>query len=186
MNCSEFRELGRDDAHLADCAACRAWLEAERRLDSAFAALRSGPMDGAPSAGVESAVLSAFRREAGNGKRRRWMVWAFPAAAAAMVVVGLLWNRAPTPRREVPPVARQQAVAGFIPVHYGAPVRPMETLQVMRVELPRAELVRLGLPIGPEAANGMVKADVLLGEDGLVKGIRFVYGTLELQAKGVR
>jgi hypothetical protein len=39
----------------------------------------------------------------------------------------------------------------------------------------RSELMRLGLPVAPDAASAYIQADVLLGEDGLAKAIRFVY-----------
>ncbi|MBI4902999.1 MAG: hypothetical protein HY820_05145 [Acidobacteria bacterium] len=71
-------------------------------------------------------------------------------------------------------VAREQ-VTDFVPLRYGKPVDAGEPLQVVRIQLPRAELTRLGLPVSPEGGRAMVKADVALGDDGLVKAIRFVY-----------
>lgn len=71
-------------------------------------------------------------------------------------------------------VAREQ-VTDFVPLRYGKAVDPGEPLQVVRIQLPRAELARLGLPVAPEGTRSMVKADVALGDDGLVKAIRFVY-----------
>jgi hypothetical protein len=46
--------------------------------------------------------------------------------------------------------------------------------QVVRIELPRSALERFGLPMNVERANERVKADVLLGEDGMARAIRFV------------
>jgi hypothetical protein len=40
--------------------------------------------------------------------------------------------------------------------------------------LPRSALASLGLPMNVERANERVKADVLLGHDGLARAIRFV------------
>lgn len=45
---------------------------------------------------------------------------------------------------------------------------------LMRVELPRSALATLGLPVNPERADERVKADVLIGDDGLARAIRFV------------
>jgi hypothetical protein len=46
--------------------------------------------------------------------------------------------------------------------------------QLVRVELPRSALVRFGLPMDVERASERVKADVMLGEDGIARAIRFV------------
>lgn len=198
MTCAEVRSRSRDivrqtwlsesenaaaAAHLRHCPQCAAWLEAQRALDARLREIGGECADGSPSQAVESAVMEAFVSRSPTPGRRRRLAWIVPAAAAAMVLIGLLWHR--MPRAEPAAATRQESVSGFIPVRYGAPIRPLETLQVMRVELPRAELLRLGLPVGPDNARGMVRADVLLGEDGLVKGIRFVYGSQELQSRGV-
>ena len=62
----------------------------------------------------------------------------------------------------------------FMPLTYGAALNPNEGGQLVRVELPRSALATLGLPMNVDNANGRVKADVLLGHDGLARAIRFV------------
>jgi hypothetical protein len=46
--------------------------------------------------------------------------------------------------------------------------------QVMRVELPRSALMSFGIPMNMERAGERIKADVLVGNDGLARAIRFV------------
>ena len=46
--------------------------------------------------------------------------------------------------------------------------------QLVRVELPRSALMTFGLPVNTDRANERVKADVLLGSDGIARAIRFV------------
>jgi hypothetical protein len=46
--------------------------------------------------------------------------------------------------------------------------------QVVRVELPGSALIAVGLPIDAVMASEPVKADVVLGYDGLARAIRFV------------
>ena len=46
--------------------------------------------------------------------------------------------------------------------------------QLVRVQLPRSALMRFGLPVNMDRANERVKADVLLGSDGIARAIRFV------------
>jgi hypothetical protein len=68
-----------------------------------------------------------------------------------------------------------ESVTEFIPLVAGAPsATPLESGQLVRVQLPRAALASLGLPLNAERGNEPVKADVLLGNDGLAHAIRFV------------
>ena len=46
--------------------------------------------------------------------------------------------------------------------------------QMVRVELPRSAMATFGLPVNIDRADQRVKADVLLGADGLARAIRFV------------
>jgi hypothetical protein len=67
-------------------------------------------------------------------------------------------------------------VTEFIPLVAGTPsAPPLESGQLVRVQLPRAALASLGLPLNAERGNEPVKADVLLGNDGLARAIRFVH-----------
>lgn len=49
-----------------------------------------------------------------------------------------------------------------------------DSLQLVRVELPRSALLSFGLPMNVERADERVKADVLVGNDGVARAIRFV------------
>lgn len=61
----------------------------------------------------------------------------------------------------------------FLPLTYGG-LSQVDDGQMVRVELPRSALQSLGLPVNVERAGGRVKADVLLGHDGVARAIRFV------------
>jgi len=67
-----------------------------------------------------------------------------------------------------------EIVTEFMPLTYGAALNPGEGGQLVRVELPRSALASLGLPVNEERSDERVKADVLLGHDGLARAIRFV------------
>jgi hypothetical protein len=62
----------------------------------------------------------------------------------------------------------------FIPLTYGAGLSGTDGGHVVRVELPRTALAQFGLPVNAERSAEPVMADVLLGEDGLARAIRFV------------
>jgi len=67
-----------------------------------------------------------------------------------------------------------EVVTRFFPLREGEDLTTMDSLQVVRVELPGSALGEVGLPVDPETANEPVKADVVLGQDGLARAIRFV------------
>ena len=79
------------------------------------------------------------------------------------------------PRPALGTDARPQEVATeFIPLGQGAPYMQAEEGHLVRVELPRSALASFGLPVNAEAPGGRVKADVLMGQDGVARAIRFV------------
>jgi hypothetical protein len=67
-----------------------------------------------------------------------------------------------------------ESLSEFFSLNYGADPRPMESGELIRVQMPRSALVRFGLPVNVEHADMLVKADLLVGEDGLARAIRFV------------
>jgi hypothetical protein len=68
-----------------------------------------------------------------------------------------------------------ESVTEFISLVADAPAgTPLESGQLVRVQVPRAALASLGLPSNIERGNEPIKADVLLGGDGLARAIRFV------------
>lgn len=68
----------------------------------------------------------------------------------------------------------QEVVTDFLPLFHGADPQPLESGQLIRVQMPRSALASFGLPINQERTNVPVKADVLLAEDGSARAIRFV------------
>lgn len=63
----------------------------------------------------------------------------------------------------------------FIPLIHGGDVALPEGGHIMRVELPRSALISFGLPMNMERAHQRVQADVVVGNDGLARAIRFVH-----------
>lgn len=68
----------------------------------------------------------------------------------------------------------KEVVTDFVPVGYGNPLDLQDGGQLIRVELPRYALARFGLPMNMNRVDERVKADVLIGPDGLARAIRFV------------
>lgn len=70
--------------------------------------------------------------------------------------------------------AGQEVATEFIPLTQAGPYTQAEEGHLVRVELPRSALASFGLPVNAEANGGRVKADVLMGQDGIARAIRFV------------
>ncbi len=64
-----------------------------------------------------------------------------------------------------------EIATNFIPL-YDIPMT--EGGQVVRVELPRSALSTFGLPVNAKLADKPIKADVVIGNDGIARAIRFV------------
>ena len=68
----------------------------------------------------------------------------------------------------------EEITTEFLPITYGGNLSQLDDGQLVRVELPRSALQSFGLPVNAERAGERVKADVLLGHDGVARAIRFV------------
>jgi hypothetical protein len=67
-----------------------------------------------------------------------------------------------------------EETTAFIPLTYTGGVASDAGIMIVRVEVPRATLLSLGLPLNLERGNSHVKADLLVGDDGITRAIRFV------------
>jgi hypothetical protein len=72
------------------------------------------------------------------------------------------------------PASSTEIATDFIPLMNRESLAQMDGGQVMRVELPRSALMSFGLPMDMERATERIKADVVVGNDGLARAIRFV------------
>jgi hypothetical protein len=135
---------------------------------------------------VEVRLRAAFRRK----HRRR--VWPYFAAAAAVATVLLIRIPKPqtmeiavvTPSVPVLPVAEKpiavhqkrrpprEIVTEFYPLMEDP--MPFENGELLRVSLPAAAMRSVGVPVSEDRLTEMVQADVLVGQEGLARAIRFV------------
>lgn len=71
-------------------------------------------------------------------------------------------------------VETKELATDFVLVGYGNALDLQDGGQLVRVELPRSALTKFGLPMNMDRADERIKADVLVGTDGLARAIRFV------------
>lgn len=167
--------------------------------DNEIKALAASTKDARAPEWMEGALLAAFRQQAAKPRARTIPYWAFSAVAAAVVAAALLpaWISRATPAPPAPPayVARvpqppaqapaqakkrvvrpashqvlREVATDFIPLSPS----PMENGYMVHVKLPRSALTSFGLPMNEDRAAEKVRADVLMGQDGVVRAIRFV------------
>ena len=122
-------------------------------------------------------------RTVGRARARRVAVLSLAAAAVLAVAGAVTMRRAALGRGDAPPAASQtggaEVATAFFPLDYSG--MPVSNAQLVRLEVPRAALASFGLTSidihdgGSGAAGaGTVQADVLVGEDGVARAVRFI------------
>jgi len=134
---------------------------------------------------IEEHLRAEFRT---RNRRRKMLIWmpGLGVAAAAGIALGLWLHIEKAKPAPVTTVATAQAVAPLAPVgddesdasFYPLPeaeaLPAVENAMVVRVQLPVSSLQLMGVPVSEERADASVEADLLLGEDGLARGVRLV------------
>ena len=163
--------------------------------------LRQAMSDFEAPARVKPLVMAAFRARKRKPAIYRWGAI---AACAALLAAGFYWGwpRTPggpelrvfvpkpppvpviaatherrAPRRRLSRVLRRQPnemATGFFALPFAAPMSAEDAVQVVRVTLPRSAMRSVGLPVNEERLYERVPADVVLGEDGIARAVRFV------------
>jgi len=148
----------------------------ERDLLEGLRALSSDGPRQAP-AYVEDRLLTEFRRRSRLRRARVWISAASVGAVAATIAV-LLWIGPLVPRHAASsadaPAITEETTAGFYPLPDAEALPPVESAMVVRVQMPMASLELIGFPINQDRASDRVEAEVLLGQDGLARGVRLV------------
>ncbi len=164
----------------------------EERVPRLLRELREADEGRGAGAGVETRVMAGFRR-----RRRAARAWTAMKIAAAVVMVAgsaFLWRgltQAPetmTVQAPLPPAppamasakvlsrpARRrlhEVVTQFYPLMDAPP--PFDRGELVRVSLPASALERAGFLVAGAGPDDRVPADVLFGEEGLARAIRFV------------
>jgi hypothetical protein len=155
----EFGEAWRQFAH--EDAARTGSPELERRVIAAWEALQ----------------LSKRRSQQPRPARLIWAVGA--VAGAVLLAVALRSQRATSiPAAPAPgaatPMSQSTPAAHAVMTWAVDPALETETLQLVRVRMPRLALQAVGVVVSGPNTDGLVEVDVVLGEDGLPRDIRRV------------
>jgi hypothetical protein len=79
-----------------------------------------------------------------------------------------------SPRRSSIKRALEEVTTEYLPLTYVAYTDEADGGHVVRVQVPRSALLTLGVPLGAAPSAELVKADVIVGDDGLARAIRLV------------
>ena len=197
--CSDERTRQRAFEHLRACPACERRFKELRCLVVALDQLSAATTEKKAPQEVEDFLRLRFRQWKGDApgrKARKWL-WAAAAATLTAFVLGVSlfiapgWLRVsslPSPQR-VPVVAGTRRTPAptlaesanppgwpedFMPLPYGEDAGPMTEAQVVTVRLSAEDLQDIGLPTDELDRQGYVTAEIVIGEDGIARGIRFV------------
>lgn len=201
MNCDEFKEYlvdftreelsprdrQRMQDHASTCRPCARALEEETALASHLEDLGGFLSDVQPSGRLRESLLESFRkRQPGStrvGSGLSSLTWLAAAALILMAFGGVLYQFSNPARSLQPtPVDRAGAIpdahvySDFIPLGNCVSLDCLDRAQLMRIDLPRSSVQYFGIPSNRFEFEGeRIKADVLVGEDGIARAIRFVY-----------
>jgi hypothetical protein len=154
------------------------WLAAATVVLATGAWLATQPWRGAGdrvSSGTPAVVVPAGPARASTAQ---------PSGAPAAPRSATALRSVPEPRRPIPArrqVARRSTPAGgeddvlrFVTLPSAEDLPVLESGRIVRLELPMAFLPAYGIDVPPEDASRVVEADVLVGQDGQPRAIRFV------------
>jgi hypothetical protein len=72
------------------------------------------------------------------------------------------------------PAAGREVATPFFGLPFSDAALPLDQATIIRVELPRSALELTGLPVDEDRRNQRIRADLVLGADGLARAIRFL------------
>jgi len=149
-------------------------------LSAALAALRDEDESMGASPAVEARLRTEVRTLRAGSHATHGSSHGFTLALAAsltLIVSASAWWLARIETPSMPPeaIVAREVVTDFVPLQYAGV--PSRSTQIVRLEVPRTALSSMGLSSfdAPRPdASPTVLADVMIGEDGLARAVRFV------------
>ena len=148
-------------------------------MSMAFDDLNAAERTLGASPAVEARLREEVRRLAAPRRRMPFAAMAIAAGLILVVAASLVVlpqsHSGSSPVTSVAGVGDEDTLTGFVPLSYHAV--PSESTHIVRLEVSRKALASFGL-LEMDATNppesGTFLADVLIGDDGLARAVRFV------------
>jgi hypothetical protein len=160
------------ERHVLSCPACQQEQTLFQELDRDLGAY--GDLAGRQNEPRTDQLADLPHRMAAPRDRVRAAIGWIPqlaAALAAALLLGVILVHRVAPG--LPNVVMDEA---FVPIPYVQPLDPYESATVMRMDVPVAALIAFGYKLDASDPNAVVKADVLVGEDGRAHAVRVISG----------
>lgn len=146
-------------------------------LATRFAALRNELAGHDTPRCVEKELLQAFGRQFPQAqpwyRKLSLPQWGTAGALGSLTAVALLLALAPHQAVTVgPPLIGVDDGAAFIALESLERINSEPRTRLVQAELPQTALATLGMPVNPQDAGGMVRAEMLLAEDGQPLALR--------------
>jgi hypothetical protein len=199
MNCRHFRttlvELARNQTvaetfkrqaedHAKHCASCADALRDEKALTSLLQTTAMSQTLPSPAVVPETLIKTFRRHDRGSIRPANSPVLILARAAVVLIALTaclLMYRRLPFIQQANSQLSGQSATGTaqkpyiateFIPITEGEAA--WDTMQIIRVRLPRSALLEVGLPMNETHSEGSILADVLISDEGLPYAIRFI------------
>jgi uncharacterized small protein (DUF1192 family) len=188
-------------AHAEGCSRCAQLMTDNEALDFSLQLLAVREAEAQAPPRVEAALLQEMRRhKAERSRRSQWRIAALGIAATVLLAAGLAVRHLPfngarggnvadisnagnpaaganagAPVEVAENVSTDtQDESAFISLPYATDPGEFDSGTVVRVELTRAALASMGMPVTDVGATDRIPADILLSEDGAPQAIRLV------------
>jgi anti-sigma factor RsiW len=158
------------EEHLAGCASCRAWLARLRAASGAIDDYAAALLDSPAPTARRQALRGALEERA--AARRKLAPARLAIAASLLLASGIALWIYKQPKR--PTAVSSIAADGFVALPYSDENLRAEGAVVLQVELPRSAAALAGMPVSNGPSDGRVRAEVIVGADGLARAIRFL------------
>ena len=157
-------------------------MEDQESMDAGLTAALRRVAEDDERLGASNAVAMRLLAEVhaiGQARRRRNIVLSLAAAAALFLGIAVVeWPRLALPQRAAnrsvdAPIVSRELVTEFFPLAYSSV--PAQGGYVVRMQVPRSALERFGAASFDRTNDSApILADVVIGEDGLARAVRFV------------
>jgi predicted anti-sigma-YlaC factor YlaD len=178
--------------HAENCPRCRNDFKQQQALSLILDAIatnsRKNPVSSTLPENLRKAFVSHHQERFVTGKQNQ--ASRFWAVAAVLLIVAVaaalshqvthsgssktaaLLNPLGTTHPSIQEDGSEQVATEFIPLMEGD--ASWDTMQMVRVRMPRSALLQLGLPMNETREDESILADVLVGDDGMPYAIRFI------------